>query len=486
MNEEFKFTLTFTKDSVHCRYDTPEAENKFVDCELQRDPYLETIQLLEQWLKRWERIAVLCGEQARSLLVAETFNVLGDHLWKLAFDNEIGEEVINAFRVVNEQEEESRSPVRVRIGMQKDRQEIIAALPWEFVRFPGKPEHRPFFLAGEKALIIERCLADFQEGDLRPADGKVRVIFIMSVPYTQDTFEEQEQFRSLISDLRKIEALDIGEPLEGWQPREVASLLSEYKRDGKGVHVVHLVALCRDDTDGPKLYLPAEGGGQIFQDPGPVVRALTEDKVANPQLVVLHLGDWRGDDVPGHFERVAPSFIEAGIPAVLAMQYPMTPPQGPEFVKNFYKQLIGGANVGQAVQTARHGLLFGRPVNRHFGAPVLYLQSGRDGPLLQAGVLAETGTDAARGGESTRVSPPAGQPNDMRQRVLDWVVKISDPFARQELMEWAERQQWSDDLNKVWMQFQAKLRAEDDVRIRLACMQLMRKITEEMTGEAGP
>ena len=75
---------------------------------------------------------------------------------------------------------------------------------------------------------------------------------------------------------------------------------------------------------------------------------------------------------------------------MLAMQYPMTHPHGRDFVHNFYLRLTEGKAIGDAVQAARHDLAVGRQPNRHFGAPVLYLQSKVDCRLLRIRTTSET------------------------------------------------------------------------------------------------
>jgi hypothetical protein len=486
MNNGYDFRIRLAMDLVSCEYDTPHSSNCTAEGALQLEPYLDTTKLLGKWLKQWERIALMDNQKGRRLLVPETFNILGDHLWKLALQNNVGNLLIDAYKAVKDGDDEFTPPIRVRISIDDDADQI-ATLPWEFVRFPGRPDQKAFHLAAQKNFVFGRYLADADERSIRRADNAVRVLFIMSLPDTYDTEEEQERFNSMISRLVTIggQSLDIRR-LDSWSPRGVSSVFGDFRREGRTIDVVHLVALCRDDKDGPLLLLPTGSGGEQFQDPAPVVQALTEDRLTRPELVVLHLGDWRGDIVPEHFERLAPAFIRAGIPAVLAMQYPMTPPDGPTFVPNFYGKLMEGARIGQAVQAARHDLIFGSQVNRHFGAPVLYMQSARDGSLLKASDLAESEPGEGRAGESTRANPSsqrrvAHAANDVRLLLLGWVAAHSpDPNTQGEIERWIESQQWPDDLNIVWKAIQIKVRSEDNNKTKLVYMELMREITRQI------
>jgi hypothetical protein len=482
MSGGYDFRIKLAMDGVSCEYDTPDRPRRNAGGALQLEPYLETTKLLEKWLKQWERIALMDTGKGRDLLVPETFNILGDHLWKLALDNEVGNQLIAAHKAIRDRDDEFTAPIRVRISIADDADEM-AMLPWEFVRFPGRPDQDAFHLAAETNLVFGRYVTDAGERDIRSADNVVRVLFIMSLPDTYDTEDEQRQFRSMINRLQKVggRSLDIIQ-LDSWQPREVSRIFGNLKHKGQTIDVLHLVALCRDAPDGPQLLLPTEGGGEKFQDPAPVVRALTEDKLTRPELVVLHLGDWRGQAVPEHFERLAPAFIRAGIPAVLAMQYPMTPPRGPTFVPNFYGKLIEGAQIGQAVQAARHDLIFGTAVNRHFGAPVLYMQSARDGSLLRKSDLAEPGPGEGWARESTKADPSsqrraATAAKDIRLLLLDWVADCSpDPYIAREIEQWIDSEQWPDDLSIVWRVIQNKARSEDNNETKLVYTKLMRRI----------
>jgi CHAT domain len=474
-------------DTVSCSYDTPDSPRHSVEGDLQPEPFLETTKLLEKWLQLWERIARV---ERRRLLVPETVNILGNHLWKLALDNPVGDQLIEAYRAIKDKDDEFTPPIRVRISIEADAPEL-ATLPWEFIRFPGRPDEDAFHLAAEMRFAFGRYLADAEERAIRRADDVARVLFIMSLPDTHDTEDEQERFKWMINDLTRVggQSLDILR-LDSWHPRDVSRTFGDVRQKGQTIDVVHLVALCRDDKDGPQLLLPDESGGEKFEDPAPIVRALTEDRLIRPELVVLHLGDWRREIVPGHFERLAPAFIRAGIPAVIAMQYPMTPldaSEGPTFVPNFYQRLMEGDPIGEAVQAARHDLIFGYQVNRHFGAPVLYMQSKRDGPLLKVSEPIEPGHGEGWAGESTKAGPSsqrraASAARDIRLLLLDWVADCSpDAYIASEIERWIEPQDWPDDLDIVWRAIQIKARSEADNEAKLVYTELMRRITGMIT-----
>lgn len=484
---EFKITLSSTK--VRCEIDDPDGKRRTFEEVILRAPHLETISVLEQWLKRWEWIAK-ANEQGQSLLVPETFKVLGDNLWNLALNNNIGMELIKAHQGMADEDDDprddSRQPIMVRISFENEASDL-AALPWEYVRWPDSPDD-DFFLASRTNLVLGRFLEDFKTLDVRTSDLKVRALFVELLPQDHEFWEQHEEFKGMIKRLSAIGGAFEIEQIHGWNPAEVAQRLDDLKGEGKIVDVIHLVAVCEEGEGGPRLYLPEDGNTLKWrgQDPQPVVKALTEDNSTRPELVVLHLSDLRGASPPAHFERLAPSFIKAGIPAVLAMQYPMTHPHGQDFIHNFYSRLTKGEAIGEAVQRARRALSFGRQLNRHFGAPVLYMQSKVDCRLL--GIQAATET-------SYNVIPDAGTPHSelgLRHLTSDRSASIAqrlikeaelnspDPATAEMLQDWIRSIPWPDDLNKAWQILQARLREKQNDPVQADMYRQWMKLVSDM------
>jgi hypothetical protein len=466
---EFKITLNSSK--VTCEIDDAGGKRRTLEGDIQRKPHLETIAVLEQWLKRWEWIAK-ASDQGQSLLVPDTFRVLGDNLWNLALNNDIGMELIEAHQRMPEQDEDSQDPILLRISFEQDASDL-AALPWEFVRWPGRPDGG-FFLAAQTNLVLGRFLEDFRDLDIKPIDMKVRALFVELLP--QRFREQRKEFDEMISKLQEIgDAFEI-EEIRGWDPDAVRTRLDGLRAEGKFVDVVHLVAVCEETQSGPRLYLPEDDDAREWhgQDPEPVVNALKGDNATRPGLVVLHLSDLRGTDPPAHFERLAPAFVKAGIPAVLAMQYPMTHPYGRDFVHNFYSRLTKEEAIGQAVQAARYDLTYGRQPNRHFGAPVLYMQSKVDCKLLRTRTAAETSYSVIpdTGSASSELGlrhMTSDRPARIVQILLrDAELNSPDPSTMGVLQEWIRSVQWPDDLGKAWLVLQARLRQKQDDPVQAA------------------
>jgi hypothetical protein len=489
----YDFRITLDGDEVTCEFDTPERSGAVVQGEVVRKNHLETITLLEQWLRRWERIARL-EERARRrglvtwegsvhLLVPDTFAVLGDHLWGLALSGPPGDALKDAHLQLQGARATPDAQIRVRLTF-KDTARDLSSLPWEFVHCPDPG----FYLAAETNLVLGRYVWGKAEQDIRrTADDKVRALLVLCLPRRPEFAEERLEIVELVEELRKVTALELLD-VDPWQPEQVAARLQQFKSEGHLVDVVHLVALCKDRGGRPVLYLPTGGvdDGGDWLDPQPVVGALTNDPSNRPSLVVLHLSDW-DEDPSDHFEQLAPAFINAGIPAVLAMQYPMPPRKGRAFVKSIYESLVAGERIGEAVQMARNQLLLTGQPDRQFGTPVLYLQSKVDGSIIERAVS----VDEEEGRLEASVTHPsparAADPgeSDVRQVLLRLLDKQTPPTpAVAELREWVAEVDWPLEPSKVVRQIKKKRReSADDGEMRVLC-ELMLIEVEKRLGPA--
>jgi len=118
------------------------------------------------------------------------------------------------------------------------------------------------------------------------------------------------------------------------------------------------------------------------------------------KLVVLNVcGNTRGDDGRA-FQGLAPQMVRSGVPAVVAMQYPISDEAATMFAREFYKRLCAGEDAGQvdvAVTYARGMLAVLHPNDHSWVAPVLYTHAA-DGVIyrLLQETVAQPETIAAR------------------------------------------------------------------------------------------
>jgi hypothetical protein len=428
---QYNFEITIEGGQVRATYDWPDAEDEKTEpVDLVDDPLrLATVILLEQGLKRWEFIARL--DTNALLLVPDTFEVLGRHLYDLILKNDIGVALNEAFERLPAGE-----TLGVLISFGADA-EKLAPLPWEFLYSPGTAG-KGFFLATETRLVLSRCLPEPPRKEIRVADKRLKLLFVIALP-------DDDEFASERSGLLNL----LGALGEGGDALEIISVpdlnearLRESLRDNS-IDIVHIVGVCRDDTPNPTILIQ-HNGTATWRDAGSVVSALTGEPATCPQLVVLHLCERASPptlDKPfsESFERLAPMLVRAGIPAVLAMQYPMAREGAKRFLRQFYGELAKGEDIGRAVQRARSSMFDDEPGRRYFGTPVLYMQSV-DGRLFGKA----TPVAAAKAAHGRQVAKSV---RDIRQLVLDAIEEHApdDEETINDVTAWANGIEWPDD-----------------------------------------
>lgn len=134
------------------------------------------------------------------------------------------------------------------------------------------------------------------------------------------------------------------------------------------------------------------------------------------------------------FQGLAPQLVRAGVPAVVAMQYPLSDDAAMAFAEEFYRRLCAGDNsvgrVDVAVTYARNMLAILYPGDRCFAAPVLYTHAADGVIFTLPGRTAED--ESARGlAESLRAS--AAFTDDLlladRSRLSHWRQMLTQAAA---------------------------------------------------------
>lgn len=413
----WEFEIRMTADQVMATIREADGERQELEPQLlAKEPNLETAKVLEQWLKRWQLLASL-DPTSRRLLVPGTFSVLGLHLWKLAFDNEIGDKIREKYADATR----SGQRVRVRIGFDPGAREL-ASLPWEFVKAPIPKD---FFLASKTNLVLGRFVHGEDSYEVSRADQKVRVLLAMSLPADEKYKVERAKFEHLAADLTdwaRTKALEV-RVLDDWDAGGVEDTLAEAKARGEPFDVVHLTAMTTLREGELQIDLPQGDGQRDWTGPDRVVAPLSSG--AKPTVVVLHLCESQSGEWAEHFEWLAPDLIGQGIPAVLAMRYPMSAEGGHLFLTSFYGELLQGRRIGEAVQAGRKALRSKWGLdNRHWATPVLYMQSDADGSLLHV-EDPDAPTRQASRIQSGRSS------SDLKSRLLTALREASGSAARQ-------------------------------------------------------
>ncbi|MEV6268213.1 CHAT domain-containing protein [Kribbella sp. NPDC051936] len=476
----YQFEVRVSATQVAGIYSTPEATDILIDPDPIEVDQLrdDTIDLLEDLLNNWDVLGRLMtnpnkpslDRSRQSLLTARTFRVLGTHLWDMIL---AGTHVGPALMQAIDQDRKGRT-LRVLISFDGADAEVLRlmGLPWEFLFCP-----HGYFLSARSELVLSRFVRTGEQQELEPTAKPLNVRFVLALPEGAGFGDEYRKVVRMIDGVRAIDQVEVA--IDDWPPR--TAVVSEGSvPNGAPPDVIHLVGACLGERGKAKIFYGVEDQPPTWQPPDVLIDALVElsgreasnGSRAGTKLVVLHLCEWTGDqsDPSENFERLAPNFIDRGIPAVLAMQYPLAAAaaQGP--LRTFYEQLASGKAVGQSVQFARSEMRKKDQNMRWFGAPVLYLRCA-DGPVRQP---EKSSIGPLNGPEFALDSPIRGQlieivrtsdlTADQRQRLVDWVDEVASNELNLERILRAQLKKHADDFSMFGI-FNSMLKAvTGDVR----------------------
>lgn len=296
-------------------------------------------------------------------------------LGALLYESLIGGEVEGFFhQTLNQISQSGSDRLRLQLVFREQALEM-AGLPWEFLYCPESETRRGFFLASHSRLVLSRYLPlELSRPELMTPTTTLRWLVVVSQPQGLPAVLAEpvaEAIREL-KDVCNLEVEQLDNPTidalvdknEAFQPHLLHFIgHGQFDRQEK----VGSLALLQPDRETPdwiKDYIFAE----LFE------RHL-------PRLVFLHACMGGQIDFTSNFAGMASQLIRQGIPAVVAMQYPVTNRTAVSFSKIFYRRLAEGEPVDGAVQEARRRLTFREYGPRDFGTPVLYMRS-RDGRIL--------------------------------------------------------------------------------------------------------
>jgi len=241
----------------------------------------------------------------------------------------------------------------------------IAALPWEFLYDQGTK----CFLCTSGKTPITRYIELKEPIKALKTAPPVKVLVVIPEASGLKVEEEKQLILKALSDLETIEVA----VLEGKVTR---NRISRALNDDE-YHILHFIG--HGTFDGSQGYLAInnedEGHDLISAD------AFADFFRTYPSLKLIVLNACQGAEFSdtNQLAAVAPQLVARGIPAVIAMQYPISDPAALTFAREFYMKLCKGANRGQvdmAISHARNRIhmdITKEPVA--FATPVLFMRS---------------------------------------------------------------------------------------------------------------
>jgi CHAT domain len=331
----------------------------------------------------------------------EELEAFGALLYRTLFYGRVGRTFEEAQKEVPEGQR-----LRVQLSFEEAASEL-AGKPWEYLFYPNSEGRRGFFLATETNLVLSRFmpLAHDRPESLKPVDDKLQILIATAQP----------------TDLVPVIAEPVIEAIQKLgerYPVEVEVLQAATfgafveKLEETWPHIVHFIGHGRYDRDtrrGEIAFVGPDEQAEWRSDFNLAQAVAALRASARPRLIFLHMCEGAVGDFRANFAGLAPQLLRTGVPAVVAMQHPITNRHAIAFSRAFYTALAKGQPVDSAVQEARYRMTVTNPEaldSRVIGTPVLHMYSG-DG-LILPGSAESTGRTTARSLEDYRIeSTPA-------------------------------------------------------------------------------
>jgi CHASE2 domain-containing sensor protein len=141
-------------------------------------------------------------------------------------------------------------------------------------------------------------------------------------------------------------------------------------------HILHFIGHAQFIDDWGELLLNDENGGMQFVDEDRFAKLFNNQD--NLKLIVLNACQGAAVSDSRAFVGIAPKIVATGVPAVVAMQYPIYDEAAVLFARTFYFALFRGPNAGRidwAMAQARNALARDFPDDREVAAPVLFMRT---------------------------------------------------------------------------------------------------------------
>ncbi|MFM9592935.1 CHAT domain-containing WD40 repeat protein [Streptomyces scabiei] len=240
----------------------------------------------------------------------------------------------------------------------------VSRIPWEYMVDPARND----YLALRVPIVRDLRLMD--PISPMPLALPLRVLGISAVPDDLPSLEAHKE-RELIAEALQqdsSEKVDVHWlPGDRWQ--DLSSALA-----GGTWHVLHCVCHGGFDREGDEGYI------QLSGDDGSAMRVHARDfrllieRSPHLRLVVLNACESAVGGSDNVFTSTAASLVEAGVPAVVAMQYEITDKAAITFASAFYEWIAEGTPVDRAVTLAREEVKV-RLGSLEWATPVLFLAS---------------------------------------------------------------------------------------------------------------
>ncbi len=321
--------------------------------------------------------------------------------------------------------------IRISLNLADPVQRALSRLPWECLKEDRRVDLE--FLSVHPKTPVVRDVEIGEPLDRLPVEGALRILLVTAnPPGTQGlaVTDEKKFIEETFDALRREGLVELHElPNATW--RELNEHLSE-----RDYHVLHYMGHGDYDAQeglGVLLLHGRDAGGKDVAEhvDSRTLALMLRGKSERMRLVFINACNTgiesKGAGAP--FGGVATSILEAGIPAVVGMQFKIADTAAIAFAQTFYRRVAGGRPVDEAVNEARQDVLIeegGLKRSTNFWiTPVLYMRAGEDGVIFPRHDPAAAGAVAAPEPEVEREPEPSDPPPEV-DATADYVLWFTE------------------------------------------------------------
>ena len=256
----------------------------------------------------------------------------------------------------------------------------LHGIPWECCY----DTQQEVFLAQDlRTPFVRYLLGTFNRSKL--ADARLKVLVAVASPRGLPPLHAEDEYA------RIEDALDeLGGRVEICRTAATLDGLQDALR--RGPNVLHFIGHGGFDPDAGGYIVVDDGqGGPQMADAEVLAGYLRGSSV---RLAILNACESARTDPTDSFAGVVPRLVQAGLPAVIAMQTFLTDEAAVKFARAFYRALADGWPLDAAVTASRQALFGHSPESSIWSIPVLYL-SAPDGILWEAEEMSPTANVAS-------------------------------------------------------------------------------------------
>lgn len=270
----------------------------------------------------------------------------------------------------------------------------VSVLPWELILRPDTEE----FLGSDLLSPVVRYLEVPRSSALPDFQAPLQILVALASPIGTSPLNLKEERRRLEKEL-------------GGRPREIETdFLENATLDGlrkklrsRRFHVLHFMGHGEwnaSTAEGSLLLEAADGNCDLI---GGSLLAYAIKGTSMPVLVVLNACNTArsaGFEGASPFGGVAAALVRKGIPAVVAMQFPITDGAALSFAGALYSRIAAGDPVDTSVTEGRMAIRTSLPKSMEWATPALFMRTP-DGRLFENGAKERPEPP----------SPPAAEPS---------------------------------------------------------------------------